>query len=135
MMGHSKHYRITHNTPEGEDPTAPYCHRKRNDDKISKVKINYKNSPSPISSCSLPTSSSSCFFCVMNEPEPSLRRAGLAKCFKEIPLSDDPENVLVLSFLWNAAMSHPDGQSRTLVLSGCFLVIELLFLNSLDRAL
>ncbi|GLU13480.1 hypothetical protein SLE2022_301150 [Rubroshorea leprosula] len=49
-----------------------------------------------------------CFFCTMKEPEPSLRRAKLAHCFKELPLRDDPEDVLVLSGLWSIAMTQPD---------------------------
>ena len=49
-----------------------------------------------------------CFFCAMNEADPSLRRAGIAKCFKEMPLRDDQEHVLALSGLWNIAMAQPD---------------------------
>ena len=51
----------------------------------------------------------SCFFCTMlNEPDPSLRRVKISKCFKEIPLNDNQEHVLVLSGLWNIAMTQPD---------------------------
>ncbi|XVF64158.1 hypothetical protein PTKIN_Ptkin09bG0145300 [Pterospermum kingtungense] len=50
-----------------------------------------------------------CFFCIMKEPDPSLRRAGIASCFKEMPLiKDDQQHVLVLSGLWNIAMTQPD---------------------------
>ncbi|KAK6245949.1 hypothetical protein QQP08_023271 [Theobroma cacao] len=50
-----------------------------------------------------------CFFCIMKEPDPSLRRAGIASCFKEMPLiGDDQQHVLVLSGLWNIAMTQPD---------------------------
>ncbi|KAJ4965530.1 hypothetical protein NE237_017379 [Protea cynaroides] len=49
-----------------------------------------------------------CFFCTMKETDPSLRRAGIAKCFKEIPHRDDQEHVLVMSGLWNLAMTQPD---------------------------
>ena len=62
----------------------------------------------------LPTETSctilSCFFCAMiNEPDPSLRRVKISKCFKEMPLRDDhQEHVLVLSGLWNIAMTQPD---------------------------
>ncbi|OVA19166.1 hypothetical protein BVC80_7781g5 [Macleaya cordata] len=49
-----------------------------------------------------------CFFCIMKEPDPSLRKSGIAKCFKEIPLTDDQEHVLVLSTLWNIAMTQPN---------------------------
>ncbi|KAG4175936.1 hypothetical protein ERO13_A11G218000v2 [Gossypium hirsutum] len=51
---------------------------------------------------------SNCFFCTMNEPEPSVRRAKLSQCFKEMPLRDDQEHVLVLSGLWNISMAQPD---------------------------
>ncbi|KAJ9177334.1 hypothetical protein P3X46_012566 [Hevea brasiliensis] len=49
-----------------------------------------------------------CFFCSMNEPDPSLRRAKMVQCFKEMALRDDQEHVLVLSGLWNIAMTQPD---------------------------
>ncbi|KAL5777643.1 hypothetical protein ACOSP7_010569 [Xanthoceras sorbifolium] len=49
-----------------------------------------------------------CFFCTMKEPDSSLRSAGIAKIFKEMPLRDDHEHVLVLSGLWNIAMTQPD---------------------------
>ncbi|XVF59324.1 hypothetical protein PTKIN_Ptkin07bG0266700 [Pterospermum kingtungense] len=55
-----------------------------------------------------PCSKPNCFFCTMNEPEPSLRRPKLSQCFKEMPLKDDPEHVLVLSGLWNISMTQPD---------------------------
>ncbi|KAL6215421.1 hypothetical protein ACLB2K_014851 [Fragaria x ananassa] len=51
-----------------------------------------------------------CFFCAMKEPDSFKRRATLATCFKQIPLRDDQENVLVLSSLWHIAMTHPDDQ-------------------------
>ncbi|XP_011006782.1 PREDICTED: uncharacterized protein LOC105112701 isoform X1 [Populus euphratica] len=50
----------------------------------------------------------SCFFCTMNEQDPSLRKAKLARCFKEMPLRDDQEHVLVLRGIWNIAMTQPD---------------------------
>lgn len=49
-----------------------------------------------------------CFFCIMKEPDSSLRRAGIANFFKEMPLRDDQEHVLALSGLWNIAMTQPD---------------------------
>ncbi|XP_012491922.1 uncharacterized protein LOC105803992 isoform X1 [Gossypium raimondii] len=55
-----------------------------------------------------PCSMLNCFFCTMNEPEPSVRRAKLSQCFKEMPLRDDQEHVLVLSGLWNISMAQPD---------------------------
>ncbi|XP_056163865.1 uncharacterized protein LOC130137127 [Syzygium oleosum] len=57
-----------------------------------------------------PCMNQSCFFCAMNEPAPSLRRARIAACFEQIPLGDDPQTVLVLSGLWNVAMAQPDNQ-------------------------
>lgn len=55
-------------------------------------------------SCSDPC----CFFCTMNEPNPSLRRSKLIQCFKEMPLRNDQEHVLALSGLWNIALKHPN---------------------------
>ncbi|KAL9447104.1 hypothetical protein AB3S75_014722 [Citrus x aurantiifolia] len=49
-----------------------------------------------------------CFFCTMEEPNSSLRRAGVASFFKEMPLQDDQQHVLALSGLWNIAMTQPD---------------------------
>lgn len=51
-----------------------------------------------------------CFFCIMKEPDTSLRRSGLATCFKEMSVidRDDQQHVLVLSGLWNIAMAQPD---------------------------
>ncbi|GAB4852296.1 hypothetical protein Ancab_016488 [Ancistrocladus abbreviatus] len=49
-----------------------------------------------------------CFFCIMNEHEALLRRAKISNCFKKMPLVDSQENVIVLSGLWNIAMTHPD---------------------------
>ncbi|KAF8038420.1 hypothetical protein BT93_B1074 [Corymbia citriodora subsp. variegata] len=57
-----------------------------------------------------PCKNPSCFFCAMNEPDPSLRRVRIAACFKQIPLDNDPQTVLVLSGLWNVAMAQPDNQ-------------------------
>ncbi|KAE8695329.1 TMV resistance protein N-like [Hibiscus syriacus] len=55
-----------------------------------------------------PCSNPNCFFCTMREPDPSQRRAKLEQCFKEMPLRDDEEHVLVLSGLWNISMTRPD---------------------------
>ncbi|XP_057989928.1 uncharacterized protein LOC110650496 isoform X1 [Hevea brasiliensis] len=49
-----------------------------------------------------------CFFCSMKEQNLSLRRAGIGSCFKEMPVKDSQEHVLVLSGLWNIAMTQPD---------------------------
>lgn len=51
----------------------------------------------------------SCFFCTMNEPDPSLRKLKISRCFKEMPsTSDDDELILALSSLWNIAMTKPN---------------------------
>ncbi|GLT53464.1 hypothetical protein SLA2020_267320 [Shorea laevis] len=50
----------------------------------------------------------SCFFCSMEEPDTSLRRTGMENCFKEMPHTENQENVLVLSGLWRIAMTQPD---------------------------
>ncbi|XP_050229325.1 uncharacterized protein LOC126678469 [Mercurialis annua] len=52
--------------------------------------------------------SSCCFFCAMKQQDLSLRQAEIASCFKEMPLKDGQEHVLVLSSLWNMAMTQPD---------------------------
>ncbi|PIA33060.1 hypothetical protein AQUCO_04200068v1 [Aquilegia coerulea] len=66
---------------------------------------NKKKANLPIEeTCSNP----SCFFCIMKEPDSLLRKAGIIKCFKEMPARDDQEHVLVLSGLWNIAMTQPN---------------------------
>ncbi|XP_061966867.1 uncharacterized protein LOC133690645 [Populus nigra] len=50
----------------------------------------------------------SCFFCTMKEPDSMIRRAGLQNCFKEMPFRDSQALALVLSGLWNIAMTQPD---------------------------
>ncbi|ESQ45523.1 hypothetical protein EUTSA_v10010908mg, partial [Eutrema salsugineum] len=50
----------------------------------------------------------SCFFCSMKETNPFRRRSKLAAIFKEIPCTESKDHVLVLSGLWNIAMSEPD---------------------------
>jgi len=50
----------------------------------------------------------SCFFCTMKEPDSMIRRAGLQSCFKEMPFRDSQALALVLSGLWNIAMTQPD---------------------------
>lgn len=44
----------------------------------------------------------------MKESNPSLRKAKIANCFKQIPLIDNQEHVLILSSLWKIAMAHPN---------------------------
>eukprot|EP01018_Ginkgo_biloba_P015008 Gb_14655 [translate_table: standard] len=51
---------------------------------------------------------SGCFFCTMKEQNPAKRRAGIAKYFKEMPSKNDEGQVLVMSGLWNIAMTQPD---------------------------
>ncbi|XP_021896436.1 uncharacterized protein LOC110813551 [Carica papaya] len=66
------------------------------------------NSPTTTTTTTNSNSDSSCFFCNVKEPDPSLRRPKIAQFFKQIPIRDDPELVLVLSGLWNIAMINPD---------------------------
>ncbi|KAJ6844218.1 uncharacterized protein M6B38_291490 [Iris pallida] len=49
-----------------------------------------------------------CFFCVMKEGNPSKRRAGLLKFFRDLPSQDDDGQVLPISGLWNTAMAQPN---------------------------
>lgn len=70
---------------------------------LKKEKLN-STSTTTEQSCTNP----SCFFCAMKEQNLSLRRAGIASCFKEMPIKDSQEHVLVLSSLWNIAMTQPD---------------------------
>jgi tetratricopeptide (TPR) repeat protein len=44
----------------------------------------------------------------MKEPDSMIRRAGLQSCFKEMPFRDSQALALVLSGLWNIAMTQPD---------------------------
>ncbi|XP_050205126.1 uncharacterized protein LOC126655153 [Mercurialis annua] len=61
-----------------------------------------------------------CFFCTMDEPNPSLRNPKIAQCFKEMPLKDNQDHVLVLSSIWNIAMSQPnDPQFPSLGIFDC----------------
>ncbi|KAI3987004.1 hypothetical protein MKX01_039939 [Papaver californicum] len=72
-----------------------------------KISTSSSNNPSNILmelNCSNPF----CFFCTMKQSKPSVRKTGISKCFKEIPLKHDQEHVLVLSTLWNIAMTHPN---------------------------
>ncbi|KAL5556851.1 hypothetical protein UlMin_039087 [Ulmus minor] len=62
------------------------------------------NMQPPEQSCTEPY----CFFCTMNEENPSLRRVKLIKLFQQMPLRDDQEHILTLSSLWNIAMSQPN---------------------------
>ncbi|KAL4559605.1 hypothetical protein LXL04_031748 [Taraxacum kok-saghyz] len=54
--------------------------------------------------CTNPT----CFFCTMKEPNILIRKSGIKKCFKEILTIDEQERVLILSSLWNIAMTKPE---------------------------
>ncbi|RDX94766.1 Tetratricopeptide repeat protein 1, partial [Mucuna pruriens] len=49
-----------------------------------------------------------CFFCSMREADASLRSAGIASFFKEMPQGENHDDVLVLSALWHIAMSQPN---------------------------
>ncbi|KAJ7952790.1 Tetratricopeptide repeat protein like, partial [Quillaja saponaria] len=58
----------------------------------------------PTPTCTKP----SCFFCTMTETDSSTRQAKIAQCFKEMPVRDDKEHVLVLSGLWKIAVTKPN---------------------------
>ncbi|XP_019182853.1 PREDICTED: uncharacterized protein LOC109177840 [Ipomoea nil] len=49
-----------------------------------------------------------CFFCTMAEPDPSARRSRIAKCFRELPLRDDKELMIILTGVWRIAVAKPD---------------------------
>ncbi|KAL1821878.1 hypothetical protein ACET3Z_016747 [Daucus carota] len=67
-----------------------------------------------------PCSNPRCFFCILKEPKSSIRRGGIKRCFEEMPVSDNEEHVLVLSALWNIAMTHPnDPEFPTLGIFKC----------------
>ncbi|KAL0352116.1 UNVERIFIED_CONTAM: hypothetical protein Scaly_1600300 [Sesamum calycinum] len=53
---------------------------------------------------------SSCFFCLMTEPDSSARRATIKEYLKGVPFLDDEELILVVSGLWNVAMTRPDDE-------------------------
>ncbi|KAK4260142.1 hypothetical protein QN277_003295 [Acacia crassicarpa] len=58
---------------------------------------------------SIPTCTNcSCFFCIMPETDPLIRKAKIAFCLKQMPLRDDKEHVLALSSLWKIAMTKPN---------------------------
>ncbi|XP_015885036.3 uncharacterized protein LOC107420561 [Ziziphus jujuba] len=79
-----------------------------------------KKEKTPTATCSIPSTANTmhnisdtcmasfCFFCTMKEPDSLQRRAGIVNCFKQIPLREDHQHVLVLSGLWHIAMTHPD---------------------------
>ncbi|XP_022874516.1 uncharacterized protein LOC111393288 [Olea europaea var. sylvestris] len=56
--------------------------------------------------CSIP----GCFFCIMKEQDSSLRRNAISEYLKYMPLIDDEELILVVSGIWNMAMTRPDDQ-------------------------
>ncbi|GFP92720.1 tetratricopeptide repeat protein 1 [Phtheirospermum japonicum] len=53
---------------------------------------------------------SSCFFCIMMDPDSSLRTATLKEYIKGIHFLDDEELILVISGLWNVAMTQPNDE-------------------------
>ncbi|KAI3737202.1 hypothetical protein L2E82_27197 [Cichorium intybus] len=83
----------------------------------------------PTMSCSNPT----CFFCTMKEPNILIRRAGIKKCFKEMLSINEQERVLILSSLWNIAMTQPeDPEFPSLGIFKC--MVNLLHKSISDRA-
>ncbi|XP_014507989.1 uncharacterized protein LOC106767580 [Vigna radiata var. radiata] len=62
----------------------------------------------------------SCFFCILSETVPSVRRTRIAKYFKKMPLRNNQEHVLVLSGIWKIAMTKPnDPEFPSLGLFSC----------------
>ncbi|KAJ8453296.1 hypothetical protein Cgig2_008180 [Carnegiea gigantea] len=49
-----------------------------------------------------------CFFCIMKEQEPTLRRAEISTFFKQMAYEDIEEKVVPVSGIWNIAMTRPD---------------------------
>ncbi|KAI9201113.1 hypothetical protein LWI28_018226 [Acer negundo] len=75
-----------------------------------------------------------CFFCTMKEPDTSLRSVKIANIFKEMPLRDDHEHVLVLSGLWNIAMTQPnDPTFPSLGIFNCMASLIYKGVNSRDN--
>ncbi|KAL2489275.1 ARM-repeat/Tetratricopeptide repeat (TPR)-like protein [Forsythia ovata] len=56
--------------------------------------------------CTIP----GCFFCIMKEQDSSMRRNAISEYLKHMPLIDDEELILVVSGIWNMAMTRPDDQ-------------------------
>lgn len=54
------------------------------------------------------TPPSCCFFCIMKEQDPTIRKSRLRSFFKAMDLIQDQELVLVLSGIWSIAMADPD---------------------------
>ncbi|KAG8377515.1 hypothetical protein BUALT_Bualt08G0041000 [Buddleja alternifolia] len=52
----------------------------------------------------------SCFFCMMKEPDSTTRRASIKEYLKGLPFVDDQQLILVVSGLWNFAMTQPEYQ-------------------------
>lgn len=52
--------------------------------------------------------SPACFFCLMKEQNPAKRHVSLAKYLKEMPSRSDHGLALVMSALWNVAMTEPN---------------------------
>ncbi|KAL1316193.1 hypothetical protein HN51_068414 [Arachis hypogaea] len=52
--------------------------------------------------------SCSCFFCIVSETVPTLRRAKISRYFKQMPHLDDQEHILALNGLWKIAVTKPN---------------------------
>ncbi|XP_051139007.1 uncharacterized protein LOC127256834 [Andrographis paniculata] len=57
----------------------------------------------------------SCFFCIMNEKCSSSRKGKLKEYLKGVLYLDDEELILVISGLWNIAMTRPDDEELPLL--------------------
>ncbi|XP_073126586.1 uncharacterized protein [Henckelia pumila] len=53
---------------------------------------------------------SSCLFCIMKEQDSTIRRAAIKEYIKGIPFLDSEALILVVSSLWNVAMTRPNDQ-------------------------
>ncbi|KAK7263221.1 hypothetical protein RJT34_30808 [Clitoria ternatea] len=62
------------------------------------------NLPPPMPTCT----TRSCFFCILSETDPSVRRTKISQYFKQMPFREDQEHILVLSGLWKIAMTNPN---------------------------
>ncbi|XP_010549266.1 PREDICTED: uncharacterized protein LOC104820509 [Tarenaya hassleriana] len=49
-----------------------------------------------------------CFFCVLEETDPFVRKAGIEKTLREMHTKGDTELALTLSFIWRFAMAEPE---------------------------
>ncbi|XP_027148790.1 uncharacterized protein LOC113749301 [Coffea eugenioides] len=81
----------------------------------------------------LSRSMSRCFFCTLQEQDLLLRRAGIASYLRNMHQIEDQELVLVLSGLWNIAMTEPqDGELPSLGVFECMASLIERSVNDVD---